>query len=159
MSELRCTLLSSCDNICALDLAVCILLIREYGKKRAPCFPNEESLLSVVCLNITLLRAFYQSAQHSSVLPPPQPGFSSPTPVVWFVFDCDSFLLTFAPVYISSSAIITVAVFFWIYYSCCYLLSFCSLPGSALNLFCASAYLNVTIFLQSSCFMEAKSEV
>ena len=52
-----------CDDICALDLAVCILLIREYGKKRAPCFPSEGSLLSVAPLNITLLRAFYQSAQ------------------------------------------------------------------------------------------------
>ena len=109
MSELRCTLLSSCDNICALDLAVCILLIREEGKERAPCFPNEGSLLSVVCLNITRLRAFYQSTQHSRVLPPrPRPGFSSPNPViwvwvtVWFVFDCDSSLLTFVPVYIFS---------------------------------------------------------
>ena len=63
LSKLRCTLLSSCDDICALDLAVCILLIREYGKKRAPCFPSEGSLLSVAPLNITLLRAFYQSAQ------------------------------------------------------------------------------------------------
>ena len=80
MSELRCTLLSSCDNICALDLAVCILLIREEGKERAPCFPNEGSLLSVVCLNITRLRAFYQSAQHSRVLPPdPAPGLAHPT--------------------------------------------------------------------------------
>ena len=40
--------------------------------------------------------------------PRPRPGFSSPNPViwvwvtVWFVFDCDSSLLTFVPVYIFS---------------------------------------------------------